>query len=179
MRLSRTWLLCLALALAVCLPGCGPIARAVLGGLDAPTEAELAKENDEYAAGVLSGKSREDGESTITSAQFFSDESKKQVEVFNRGLAKKLCENALAAGAPAAHVIVYKDEESEYVTGMILEMPKDQVARKKVIEIHNQYWKDLAAAPAGESQYEFEADDDLVDYMTKELKQKYLYVSEP
>jgi hypothetical protein len=158
--------------------GCDLMVDSVLSKMEATTYEEMSKEMDSYSEELLTGKN-EEGESAVPATQFFADQKYANAIVYDRTLAKGFCEKVVLAGAPAAHAVVHTDEEGHFISGFLVTMPADKSVRTKVIECHNQYWKDIAKSPRPEGEEPYDFDDELVDFLAKEVGQKYLFVPEP
>jgi hypothetical protein len=157
--------------------GCDFMIDSMLADADETSYEEMAKSDDEYGAELVAGKNQ-DGEYLLPASEFFAEGSPHKIWKGDRAIFKKLCEDSIAAGAPAAHAILSKDVP--FCSSYLITMPTDKAARAKVIEVHNQFWKNLASAPVqgGDPDEDpgVDMDDDMVDYMAKDVGQKYLHV---
>lgn len=157
--------------------GCDVMVDSMLADADETTYEEMSKNTDEYGVELIAGKNQ-DGEYLLPASEFFAEGSQHKIWKGDRATFKKLCEDSIVAGAPAAHAILSKD--LPFCSSYLITMPTDKAARAKVIEVHNQFWKNLASAPvAGADPDEdpgIDMDDEMVDYMAKDVGQKYLHV---
>jgi hypothetical protein len=150
-------------ALALTLVGCdsevgGPAAKD--GPRDMMTPAEVAKADDITAKELLDDKAHT-AEAKEWLAPTHADHMLWKAD---RGTVTKLIDDLYDAGALKIWAVdINGAEKKQLVATFIVELPTDKDKRAKVIDTHNQFWKNAGAS--GE---------DLDDLRATELGQKYI-----
>jgi peptidyl-tRNA hydrolase len=110
-----------------------------------------AAEDDRSAPELLKEKSAE-------ARKWLADAQKHILVKVSREKLVPFVNDLYAAGAPAVHAVdLHKTDDKEITALFVVELPKEKAARAKVIQVHNEFWKQRMDDP-NEAEEEFAAD---------------------